>query len=252
MRRTRLLGECFIIGSRHSRVLMSQTASRIQISLGWTRSLTERKFYLLFLSLLAVLVLYPYIQHTGFGYLGFHIFGSAVILLSVYAVSFRRGFGLLALALAVPTLVQRIMLPELGTGALSLVTASFSFAFDLVIIVIIFRRVFAADEPNSETIFGALCIYLLVGFSFSSGYLMLIRLQPHAFHFDPAYNLHNVTSRFDFIYYSFGTLTSLGAPGITPAADEARSLSVIEAILGVLYLAVLISRLINMYKRLRS
>ena len=228
---------------------MFPSTSKTQHRARPVQSLRERRFYLLFLSLLAYLVLYPYVQRSGFGYLGFRIFGCAVTLLSVYAVSFRRRFALLAFVLAVPTLVQRIWLPVSFTGPLSLVTAIFMFAFDLVIVVIIFRRVFAIAEPNSEAIYGALCIYLLVGFSFANGYLLLAAVQSHAFYFDPVSNFHKGPGRFTFIYYSFGTLTSLGAPGITPASDEARSLSVSQSILGILYLAVLISRLIGMYKQ---
>jgi hypothetical protein len=43
-------------------------------------------------------------------------------------------------------------------------------------------------------------------------------------------------------------MTSLGASGITPVSAEVRSISVIEAIVGVLYLAVLISRLVGAYR----
>lgn len=103
------------------------------------------------------------------------------------------------------------------------------------------------DEPTAQAIFGALCIYLLVGFSFASLYGMLAAIQPHAFHLDPALNLHTVPDRFNLIYYSFATITCLGATGITPVSDQARSISVIEALLGVLYLAVLISRLLAVY-----
>jgi hypothetical protein len=48
-----------------------------------------------------------------------------------------------------------------------------SFIFDVVIVVAIFRRMFASEEPTSETIFAALCIYLLVGFSFAGIYGMV-------------------------------------------------------------------------------
>ncbi len=216
---------------------------------GRTETLRGHRFHLLFVALLAYLVLYPYIQRGGFGYLGFRIFGVAVTLLSVYAVSFRRSVVLVGLALAIPTLVQRTVLPRADDGVFAIVITACTFAFDLFVVVIVFRRVFTVDEPNSEAIFGALCIYLLVGFSFASGYLMLATLGPHAFYFDPLSNYRHVPNRFDFIYYSFGTLTSLGAAGITPASDEARSLSVIEAILGILYLAVLISRLVSAYKK---
>ena len=212
-------------------------------------SLKNRKFYLLFLALLTYLILYPYVEHSGFDYLGFRLFAAAVTLLSVYAVSFRRRFAWLALGLAVPTLVQRVLLPPAAGNGFLVLTTFLSFVFDLLIVVVLFRLVFASDQPNSEAIFGALCIYLLVGFSFANGYLLLATVQQHAFYFDPTSNFHRVPSRFTFIYYSFGTITSLGAPGITPASDEARSLSIIEAILGVLYLAVLISKLIDTYKR---
>jgi uncharacterized membrane protein len=108
--------------------------------------------------------------------------------------------------------------------------------------------VFAREQAKSETIFGALCIYLLVGFSFASVYGMVAAFQPNAFYLDPRTNLHTVPGRFDFIYYSFGTMTSLGAAGIIPVSPQARSVSVLEAILGVLYLAVLIATLIGSYR----
>jgi hypothetical protein len=214
-----------------------------------TEPLQERKFYILFLTLLVYLVVYPYVQHSGTDYVGFRIFACAVTLLSVYAVSFRRSFGLLALGLAAPTIVRHAMLIEGNEGTFPLLVTIFSFLFDLAVVVIIFRRVFAMDQPNSEAIFGALCVYLLVGFSFANGYLLLASMQPHAFSFDPAANFHRSPTRFSFIYYSFGTMTSLGAPGITPSSDVARSLTIMQAILGVLYLAVLIARLLSLYKK---
>jgi uncharacterized membrane protein len=76
---------------------------------------------------------------------------------------------------------------------------------------------------------------------------MVAAIQPKAFYLDPQTNLHAVPNRFDFIYYSFATMVSLGAGGITAVSAPARSLSVIEAIIGVLYLAVLIARLMSAY-----
>jgi hypothetical protein len=130
----------------------------------------------------------------------------------------------------------------------SILSIALSFAFDVFIVVVIFRRVFGNDQPNSETIFGALCIYLLVGFAFASLYSMVDAIQPKAFYFDPRTNLHAIPNRFDFIYYSFATMVSMGAGGITAVSAPARSLSVIEAIIGVLYLAVLIARLMGAYR----
>jgi Ion channel len=210
---------------------------------------TSHRFFLLFLFLLATLILYPYAEASRFGYYTFRVLGSAAILLTVYAANFRRGLLIFALVLAIPAVYQRIQFPRPSANAFSIVSISLSFVFDVFMVVVIFRQVFSREQANSETIFGALCIYLLVGFSFASVYGMVAKIQPNAFYLDPVTNLHAVPDRFDFIYYSFGTMTSLGAAGITPVTPEARSLSILQTILGVLYLAVLIARLMGAYRR---
>jgi hypothetical protein len=211
--------------------------------------LTDRRFLLLFIFLLATLILFPYAEASHFGYFAFRIFASAAILLSIYAAKLRRSLLFLALALAIPAILQRILVPLANPSVLSISNMVLSFAFDIFVVVVIFRHVFSKDEANSEAVFAALCIYLLVGFSFSSVYGMLARVQPNSFYFDPHTNLHLIPDRFDFIYYSFGTMTSLGATGIAPVSAEARAVTILEAILGVLYLAVLIARLMIGYTR---
>lgn len=210
--------------------------------------LTGHKFFLLFLFLLAILVLYPYLQDGGVGYLVFRVVGIAGIVVAVYAIRLRRTLLLVALLLAVPAVLERLLPRHAEAGVISILSIVLSFVFDVFIVVAIFRRVFATDQPNSETIFGALCIYLLIGFAFSSIYGMVAAIQPKAFYLDPVTNLHAIPDKFDFIYYSFAVMTSLGAVGITAVSAQARSLSVIEAIIGVLYLAVLIARLMGAYR----
>ena len=210
--------------------------------------ITARKFFLLFTFLLVALILYPFAGDSGSRYYLFRILSSLVIVLSVYAVSFRRSLVLFALVLAVPALLQHVFFYRFDAGILPILRVAMSFTFEVFIVVVIFRRVFTHQQANAETIFGALCVYLLVGFSFTSLYGILSDVRPDAFYLDPLTNNHRIPDRLDFIYYSFGTLTSLGAAGITPVSREARSLTVIESILGVLYLAVLISRLMAAYR----
>ena len=190
---------------------------------------------------------YPYAERTRAAYYAFRLLGSAVILLSVYAVSYRRRLIVLAGLLAIPALEHRV-LEGTNASAFSMLNISLSFAFDALVVVLIFHRVFVRGRPDSETVFGALSIYLLVGFSFASIYGLVAAVQPRAFYLNPATNLHSIADRFDFVYYSFATLTSLGASGITPVSHEVRSLSVIEAMMGLFYLAVLIARLMGAYR----
>jgi hypothetical protein len=208
-------------------------------------TINEHKFFLLFVFLLLYLILYPYTQNKGVAYYALRVVGIGITLLSVYAISFRRSLVFVGMALAIPALMEHFRIAELNASATTLLTTALTLAFDTFIIVVIFRRVFVHKQPTAETIYGALCIYLLVGLGFASIYSLLAAVQPHAFYLDPATTLNPTLNRFDLIYYSFGTMTCLGAAGIAAVSNQARSLSLIEAIIGVLYLAVLISRLVG-------
>jgi uncharacterized membrane protein len=211
-------------------------------------AVARHRFLLLFLFLLGSLVLYPFAEGSSAPYWAFRIVGSAVILVSIYAVSLRRGLVILGLLLAVPAIVQHVLYLRADAGLWPVANIFFSFVFDLLIIVVMFRRVFSRDHPDAETIFGALCIYLLTGFGFARLYGMIARIHAHAFFLDPQTNLHAAPDRFDFVYFSFATMTGLGAAGITAVSPMVRSISVMQSILGVLYLAVLISRLMGAYR----
>lgn len=210
--------------------------------------LLRQRFALLFFFLLLLIVLYPYAEGNAFGYYAFRTLGSAVTLLTVYAITFRRHLLILVLCLAVPALLERFMISSRDGGHLVVLNRILSLVFDVTVISIIFRRVFSRARPTAETIFGALCVYLLIGFSFASAYALIVSFQPTAFFLDPSVNSHIVPDRFDFIYFSFGTMTELGTPGMTAVSREVRSISLIEAILGILYLAVLISRIMSTYR----
>ena len=213
------------------------------------RALAGRKFFLLFVFLLASLLFYPYAVSNSSGYYAFRVLGSAAIVFCVYAVSSRRSLVVIAVVLAIPAFLHRVLNLSVNASSLSILNVALSFVFDVFIVVVIFRRVFAPAQPDSETIFGALSIYLLAGFAFASIYGMIAAIQPGAFYLDPVTNLHALPDRLDCVYYSFATMSSLGAAGIIPVSGEARCISAIETIVGLFYLAVLISRLVAAYRQ---
>lgn len=103
-------------------------------------------------------------------------------------------------------------------------------------------NVFAFGHAVSDRVVGALVLYLLLGVLWAVAYQHLERLLPGAFagHTDESGGLA------DWAYFSFVTLTTVGYGDITPVALAARSLSILEALVGQLYPAVIIARLVSL------
>jgi Ion channel len=215
-------------------------------------SVMAGKFVFLFVFLLADLVLYPFAGDQGLRAEWFRLLALFITISSIYAVSFRRSTWIVALLFAGPVVWHRTIVSESTATKLGLAGLAIGVAFDVFVVVVIFRRVFRTRDVGSQTIFGAVSIYLMVGFAFIRIYMFLVALQPGAFYLDPVLNRHTLPDHSDLTYYSFGTMTSLGATGISPVSGQARSLSVIEAVLGILYLGVLVSRLIAMYRPMET
>ena len=105
-------------------------------------------------------------------------------------------------------------------------------------------RVFSRGRVTYRQIGGAVAIYLLLGLVFSDMYFLLEWLQPGAFDRGTRAGLGSAAA--DFSYFSFVTLTTVGYGDITPLNEGARQLSVLQGLIGQLFPAVLLARLVSM------
>lgn len=105
------------------------------------------------------------------------------------------------------------------------------------------RQVLFTGTIDGHKIVGAICIYLLLGLIWTLLYLLLAEALPGAFNGlqqGPWYDNFSSLS-----YYSFVTLTTLGYGDISPALPITRFLAYMEAVVGVLYIAILVASLIG-------
>jgi voltage-gated potassium channel Kch len=72
-------------------------------------------------------------------------------------------------------------------------------------------------------------------------------MNPAAFSFSPRAGTATVMSGFTAMYFSFTTLMTVGYGDITPVADVARMLAMLEAMTGTLFVGVMIARLVSLY-----
>jgi len=119
------------------------------------------------------------------------------------------------------------------------------FVFLLLASISALRQVAVGNDISPNRIIGAICIYLLLGVIWSIAYSVTEHWQPGSFH--GLTEQVSATWNRDWVYYSFVTLTTLGYGDITPVSQTARSLSLIEAVVGQFYIAVLVAGLVSAY-----
>ncbi len=106
------------------------------------------------------------------------------------------------------------------------------------------RRVFAPGPITSHRLVGAVVAYLLLGLTWSYAYAWLEIMRPGSFLAGGSLAEGAYPT---LVYYSFVTLTTVGYGDVTPVSPAARASSNVESLVGILYPAVLIGRLLSMH-----
>jgi hypothetical protein len=115
----------------------------------------------------------------------------------------------------------------------------------LALSVVVARAVFGPGRVTFHRVVGAVLLYLIIGLIFVALYGFAALQAPEAFTNLPA--LHgDFAVAGNLIYFSFVTLTTTGYGDIAPLHPYARSLANVEAIIGQIYPATLLARLVTL------
>ena len=103
-------------------------------------------------------------------------------------------------------------------------------------------RILHHTRVTTQTVLGALCIYVLIGLVFANADYGIQLVSGSSFfaqsgHHGPA----------DFAYFSYITMATVGYGDLTPATGLPRTNAVLEALMGQIFLVVLVARLVAMY-----
>jgi Ion channel len=183
------------------------------------------------------------------GVVGAHYFGFAFGLMLVVAVFVVSGSvmaltaTLFAFSLVVVATILRLRQPSAIDIYLD---ASAWLIAGLTLAIVVARAVFAPGKVNFHRIVGAILLYLDIGLIFVALFCLVALLDPSAFTGLPLLSDNLLAIAGNLIYFSFATLTSVGYGDIVPLHPFARSLANIEAIIGQLYPATLLARLVTL------
>ncbi|WP_426416581.1 ion channel [Aestuariirhabdus sp. LZHN29] len=167
---------------------------------------------------------------------------SLLLIASVYLLSRKRHMLVLAALFSIPTLVTNWAAVVYSHSWLQLADHVTNVIFFGYVTWCLLQQIFKAERVGTDTIMGSICIYLLLGFTWSFLYGALAVVQPGAFADMTAEQISTL------VYFSFVTLSTLGYGDILPVTRQAQMLAYSEALTGQLYLAVLVARLVGLYR----
>jgi voltage-gated potassium channel len=208
----------------------------------------EWRHLLLLISILALFMASPFIVTLRNGVLVLNIVGATIMVTGSYALSERKQLFRAAIVLSAISIVATCLLLAFPQHWAVLVSHSSIILLVAFFCVSILGYVLRSGRVTSDKIFAAICVYLLLGFTWSYAYALLDEMQPGSF------AALTETARTDYVarvmelrYFSFMTLTTVGYGDVLPRSAAAQTMAVLEAVTGQIYLAVLVARLVGLH-----
>jgi len=195
----------------------------------------------LLVSLIVLLVLFPVLDEGPIGRAIIVVVSTVIALSGAYAASPDRRQLAMALLLAMPAVAGRWAFVFVDAPMVRGIAFATSIVFYVYILLLILRYVLRTDEVTVDEICGAVSVYILIGVAWGLGYGLVELARPGS--------LHSGTGSLapgDFVYFSFVTLMTVGYGDMYPVDPLARSLALVEAMAGVIFVAVLIGRLVGL------
>ena len=173
---------------------------------------------------------------------------SVVLVLGVLATTRHKGIRMGMVILAVFAFTSRWLHLLIQAHAVHVMAASASILFFSVLSFLIIQRVFSGGGITIFRICGAMAVYIILGILWGELFVLVYLFEPSSFYFQPSSQFGEPPVS-ELLYFSFTTLTTLGVGDILPVHPMARSLTTLEALVGQLYPAVLLARLVTLYQR---
>ncbi len=212
-------------------------------------SFLKGNYNILMMSLIVLYILRPYDyggMYNSFWKLA--LVGS--ILFAIFKAHHSPFVRIAALLLAIPSVFFSWTLSLDPTKAISFGITSSTALFLTLAAISILKDVILKARVTLETLRGVVCVYFLFAFLFAYLFLLIELLDPGSIlirgEIVPVFP--NETLYFcEMLYFSFGTILTIGFGDIVATKNLSQTAAVIEGILGQLYIVMLVGRLVSVY-----
>ena len=204
---------------------------------------THPSAVLLFGQLLAVLA-YPFFDESAPGRALLGLIGTVLVLVALWAVRRTPALTGMAVILGAPAVVFNVLEAVFPTDDWAVLGSALLHApFYFYISYGMIRYLFHDDRVTRDELFATGAAFTVVAWGFAYVYSAAQIIWPGSF---VAYDGAGDRSWFELLFLSFTTLTSVGLSDVIPVLAHARSLVMIEQVVGVLYVALVVARLVGL------
>ncbi|HWY51078.1 MAG TPA: ion channel [Chthoniobacterales bacterium] len=207
-----------------------------------------RRHLVLLIALLTLIIVGPVLSTSRHGTLILNVIGAAMLLSGLYAISECKQIFVIAIVLSILSILGTFLLQAYPSHIMVMVSHASMIALLMLFAVAILGYVVRSGRVTSDKIFAAICAYLLIGYAWAFGYAVLDECYPGAFATPTEVARNDYIGRvIEMRYFSYITLATVGYGDIVPRTTGARTMALLEAILGQFYLVALIGRLVGLH-----
>ncbi len=200
------------------------------------------RFTLLMIAFLCVLMVYPFLNFFQLAHidLALNIFITLLLISCIHALSSSHHQAIVSSMVIIPAIFMDWVGVFVENRHLEIFIDLYKIGAFSYICIGLLKYALQAGAVDREKIAAAVNVYLFLGLIWRDLYSLVGILIPGS------YNSELLTQT-DFLYYSFVTLSTLGYGDVLPVAGPAKALAYIEAIIGQLYLTILVARLVGLH-----
>jgi hypothetical protein len=210
----------------------------------------EMVFFLAFLVLTTIVL--PMIRLSLVGRLALSLTFGAMLTLGAFATIRHHIVRYLVVALMISTLAVDLLVESGTPQPPRTLDTALKLACLSILVFMTLKRTLRPGAITGHRVIGGIVGYLLIGFTWAFAYQLLILQLPGAIRFDSGTADTRTGQENQLLYFSFVTLTTVGYGDVRPVHPVGRSLAVAEALVGQLYIAIMISSLVGMALNARS
>ena len=203
----------------------------------------------LLICLVLVMILQPTID-TQIGKLILEVFFIAVLLAGLRAIQVDKGLLRFEVVLLVVSLACGAAGSLMDHELLFLLGLAGRLLFLVLVALHILLDLFRGSEVTGDKLAGAVCVYLLIALICGYAFLITEFVTPESFSFTQGHERMKLwvsKEFFPFFYFSLVTMTTVGYGDMAPVTPVARTLATMEALVGQVYLTILVARLVGMF-----